>query len=602
LPLAINVKPYVLKGALGGDNYLAHYNATDSSGETMIISEFYPAYMVKREEDGTLGISERFGKEYATDLAEFVRRAEVFRDARETCLHPVVEIFERNNTAYIVRRACGLTEIDKFMGSATMDFDEAFFFIRPLLLNMAVLANKGLLFNISYSDFRVNSGKHLVLSAPPAWEGNFHASLIQVIKLYYRLITGVNPPEQGVTAPSAYGIELPPRIEDTVMEILAGDILFGSLDNFYKTFKSMVEGTQDTGDGKEKKTLSSLRTVAATLFVLFCFSLPVVALLAVRAHRESTFWANPEIFADAATADAPVHDFSAVTITHPRNAADALPGSIALHDGFVFFRNEGGMYSRRFGDVAFIPGAVGMAAAAEGRLIVPDAVPAFITGHGRYIYFTDAASGGAIFRTTSTGGNVEQITSYPALNLAVVDDYLFYTSPGNNHSLERITLTTNERRRIADGPVHAVHSYGSHLFFIEETTQGNALYSWDLAENRRVRLSTDATHSLRTSHDPRTGAGLLYYLNSSGRIRRIDFNGGSAVTFAPQNVSTFDVFFEWLVFAEENRHAPRAYNRNTGETITLSSDEWVSYVRAGGRFVYGIDHTNPTRLLQFDLP
>ena len=598
MPLPIDVSPYALDGVIGGDNYLTHYKATKDDGELYVITEFYPAYMVKREDDGTLGISERFSKEFIADRDEFIKRAQGFQEVRDASLQPVVEIFERNHTAYVVRRLCGLTGVDQYMGSATMDYDEAYFFVRPLLTSMAVVSEKGMLFTITNADFRVNAQRQLVLCAPPSWDSDFHKPLIQITRLYYRLVTGVEPPEQGAPAFSAYGIEVPPRIETLVMEILGGDILYGSLNDFYKKFKSLIDGTKEADQDSGKKTLAAMRVLVAALFVIFVVSLAGLTYSAVHAHRESTFWANPQIFAEYYVPPPPVYDFSDITLTHPRNTGDALTGSFANYYGFTFFRKGDGLNSRLTGDIVFIPGATGMAALAGDRLIVPDAVPSFIVGHGGYIYFVDSASYGAIYRANTSGNYLTRITQYAALNLAVMDDFLFYTASQYNHSLWRYDILNSTHQRVNYNPVRAVHSYGSHLFFIEEDAYGTglSLYSWDTYAQQRIRVSAEAVGNLRTVRDT------LFYLTHYGRVRSVTFDGRPIATHPPQNVRTFDAYYQWIFFTEEGTHMPRAYNMDNGRLLTLSGTEWVSYLWAFDGLVYGIDHMNPTLVHYFSVP
>jgi len=597
MALPIDVKPYSLIGGIGGDNYLTHYKAKNENGEELVITEFFPTYMVKREDDGTLSFSERFTKEFITDRDDFVARGMAVKDIRDTSIHPIIDVFEKNQTAYIVRRACGLTTISQYMGSSAMDYDEAYHFIRPLLLGMAQLADKRMYFNIGENDFRVNSLKQLVLSAHPAWDTDFHPSLIKVIQLYYRLVTGVEPPESNPPPFSAYGIEVPPRIEAMIMEILAGDILFGSLDDFYKRLKSLMEGSAEGDNDSSKKTLSTMRGVGAALFVLFALSIPLLVFAAVRAYQAEHFWTNPEVFADSYATPAPGHDFSAVMLTHPLSTADAVHGSIAAHDGFIFKRGESGMMSRRFGEILFIPGAAAMLDLQYDRTVADGVKPSFIAGHDRNVYFSDVNADGRIYRITSTGGDLTRITDYAALNLAVVGDYLFYTRVDDNHNLFRLDITTNAHGRVHDRPVHATLASGSHLFFVTSDEGGaNSLLSWDTAVDAPVRrIATNATSSLRVFQD------VLFYLDTDGRIRSVTFDGQPIAVHAPENVQTFDVFFQWIFFTDD-RHVPRAYNMGTGEFTPLSTTVWASYIWAHGETVYALDHRNPLLVHEMPMP
>jgi hypothetical protein len=589
MPLPIDVKPYVLNGVIGGDNYFTHYKASGGKGDEYIITEFFPVYMVKREDDGTLGISERFQKEFLDDREDFIRRAEAFKETRDASLHPVVEIFERNQTAYIVRRACGMTTVAQFMGGQTMDFDEAFYFIRPLLLSMAQVAEKGMIFNISFGDFRVNNFKQLVLCAPPSRDTNFHPPLVQMIKLYYKLITGEDAPDQNAAPFSAYGIEVPARIEQLVMEILSGDILYGSLDDFYKRFKSLLDGLNESKD-TGKKTLAIMRGVVAGLFVVFAFSLILLVVGGVRAYESNFLWANPEKFSGAEATPPPTRDFSAFTITHPRNSADALPGSLTSHSGFRYFRGEGGLMSYFSGHIAFIPGAEGLAEIAERRLIIPDVVPSYIVSHNGNIFFVDT-NDGFLKRAKNTGENLTIILEFPVLNLAIIDDYIFYTSVNENNILYRLDLKNISSRPeiVYDKPVSATHASGSHLFFVSNEGEKSVLYSWN--------TESDVINGIATNIFPktvlRTSDEILFFIDADNKINSCTFDGRRVTVHAPENVLTFDVTFNRIFFTELGRHVPRSYHMNRGTFATLSADVWVSYLWAHEELVYGIDHRNP---------
>ena len=598
MPLSINVKPYDLMGSVGGDNYLTHYKARNDSGDEFLITEFFPAYMAKRGEDGTLEISDRFEREFVSDREAFVVRAEALKEMRDASLHPVIDVFEKNHTAYIVRRACGLTTVDQYMGHQTMDYEEAYFFTRPLILSLAQATEKGTVFNISSGDFRVNSFKQLVLASPPSWDNNFHPTIAHIGKLFYRLVTGVEPPEHSAPAFSAYGLEVPARVEAFIMEIVGGDILYGSLDDFYKKFKSLVENTQEVSQDDGKKSLSFMKGTIAVLFVLFVASLALLAFGVVNLYRVNNSFANPENFADAAALPPPEFDFSDTMLTHPRNTADVLSGSIATYGGYLLFRGEGGLYSRLYAGFTPIPGAA-MVNAASDRLIVEGATPASIVGYDGLVYFIDVANGGVIYSITPAGADLTRVTDYPALNLAVVNDYLFYTDVRRGHALYRMNLYTGGgSEHISSRPVYATVGVDDYLFYFAGAGEGQpaALYSWNIPEARLIRIADDATPNIRVS------GTTLFYVNTAGRVQSVTFEGRRLTTLAPDNVRTFDVFMQWLFFTEEGNHVPRAYNMNTGQLFTLSTTEWISYMWAHEGQIYAIDHRNPMLVHGFNFP
>jgi hypothetical protein len=342
-----------------------------------------------------------------------------------------------------------------------------------------------------------------------------------------------------------------------------------------------------------------MRGLIAVLFVAFVLSITLLAFGATRAYELSLYWANPNIFAVPKPVADSGYDFSAITLTHPRNPADPLIGSFATHDGFLFFRGPYGLKSRRYADTIFMPGMTGLAALSDDRLIVPDAVPSFIVGNGRRsIYFIDSASGGRIYSATATGENLTRITEHAALNLAVIDHFLFYTNVEENHHLYRKNLNTEVHELVHAQPVYATLAHGSYLFFIaqEEGSDNTALYAWNLERFSRLRLSSNAVGGLRVWGDT------LYYIDTNNRIQSTSFDGLVTNTLSPENVHIFDVFFQWIVFTEIGRHVPRAYNTNNNEFFTLSTTEWVSYIWTHDHQIYAIDHRNPSLVHNFELP
>ena len=612
MPLPIDVTPYSLRGEVGRCNYLTHYKATGEGDDDFVITEFYPTYMATREDSGVLNVSERFSKEFLEGREEFIRRAAELEKIQDASLHPVVEVFERNNTAYIVRRACGMITVDQYMGSQQMDFDEAFHFIKPSLLSMAQAAEKGAHFDVKFQDFRVNPFRQLVLSAPMVWEQDFHPALIQIARLYYRLVTGTEAPEQG-TPPgfNVYGLEpeVPQRVENMILEILGGDILYGSLDDFYKRFKSLIDsGTGDNDPNAGKGVKQALQGVIAVLVIVIILAVGFMVNRGIEAYRSNYFWAQPEVFVSPVPSPSPEHDFSAFTLTHPRSVADPIGGTFARHDGFIFFRNPDGMMRRRVADIMIIPGAAGVLAAAEDTVIAEGVRPSFIVGHNGYLFFTDAASDGAIYRVLVNGNDLTRITDFPALNLTIMDDGLFYTNAEQNHYLFRMDLNSGQHDLIWSMPVFAVYpaafenviegTIEERLFVMagEPGTPDSGLFKLDILTPDSQGLVGGVGHGLRIFND------IVYYLDTDGRVHSMTREGRHIAAHAPTNVRSFDVFFQWIIFTEEGRHVPRAYNMDTGQMFTLSNIHWVSYVWVYDGNIYALDHRNPDVIHMFNIP
>ena len=599
MALSIDVSPYTLEGVVAGDNYFTHYKAKNEGGEEFFITEFYPSYMVQRnEETNALEVSETFTNEFFESRLEFLHRAEQYGQIRDPSLHPCHEVFQRNNTVYIVRRTTNMTTVEQYMGNQQMDFDEAFHFIRPALLSLAQAAEQNLLFKLTIKDFRVNSFKQLVSCGQPCWETDFHPTLRQISRLYYKLITGVEAAESNTPGFSVYGLTIPPRIENLILEVLNGEILYGSLYDFFKQFKALVDGSSEAPQKDGTRTLMYMKAAAAVLVVVFLVSTVFLARRAVDTYRAGTFWTNPDLFAGTLIAESPPLDFSDITLTHPRSSMDALTGSFGLHDGFLFFRDSQGIKRRRVEDMMVIPGAMGVLGVHDDQVVRFGAKASFITGHGSFVYFVDVGSDGAIYRMRVNGDEHERISDFPALNLAVLGDYLYFTRPDMNNQLFRFDLNTMNYELVWGMPVFATLPDAGNLLYVLAGTPGtedSGLYRLDLTYIEITPLAGGVGKILRKF------MGTVFYLDMHGRINTIS-PIGIRDTLPLENVRSFDVFFQWVIFTEEGRHAPRAFDMITGRFFTLSHTEWVSYVWIREATIYGIDHRNPQLVHIFNLP
>jgi len=147
-------------------------------------------------------------------------------------------------------------------------------------------------------------------------------------------------------------------------------------------------------------------------------------------------------------------------------------------------------------------------------------------------------------------------------------------------------------------PMQALHtiSDGERLFFLSDVgTEHSGLYILSPAEGRVDGLVGGVGLGLRIWNEN------IYYLDAWGRVRRMSIDGEQLAILAPENVRSFDIFAQWMVFTEEGRHVPRAFNMQTGNFYTLSTTEWVSYVWVHDGIIYALDHRNPREIHTFQL-
>jgi hypothetical protein len=599
-----DVKPYKLSRAIATDNFLTHYTATNDSGQDFIITEFVPAYAVVRAADGTIEVADRFADDFRRDLNDFITRAAGVMELRDSSLHSFVEVFERGGTAYIVRRACGMTNVVDYMDGQRMDADEAYFFMKPLFSSLVQASDCGMVFSIKPEDFRVNQFRRLILCSVPEWETSHMPQISQLARLYYRLVTGMDAPATGApTAFRAFDAEVPPRAEATIFDAITSEGVFGSIADFVRTLRAPFEDTVDTTKVKGQGTKRAMSAAIAVLVILLAVGVAGLALGGVQAFRHNTFWADPGVFAPVEMPPAPMRDFSAMALTHPRDASLPLTGSMLYYDGNLYFRGDGGLMRRRVGEILAIPGAAAVLDVVYDHVHISDVRPAFITASGRYLFFVDAAAGSHIYRVRRDGTELERVSDNAALNLAVVGDYLFYANADANYFMYRYNIVTGEHERVLSQPIFEMRAAGHQLYFSAGTpgTANSALYVLDMNPELpqfEIRgLVSGIGHGIRVDHE-----GVVYYLDMEGRIRSICPIWGHLGPFGSPGVRTFDVFFHILVYLEEGRGVPRALNMMSGREFTLTDLHWASYIWVHDHEIFAIDMANPNVMHTFELP
>jgi len=312
-------------------------------------------------------------------------------------------------------------------------------------------------------------------------------------------------------------------------------------------------------------------------------------------RRANSRWASPEWFADTAITR-PALDFTATTLTHPRNAGDTLIGSFHFHDIFLFYRSDWGrpvLARRRIEERALqLPGVV----ATEEEIIFVDNVrPSFIStwvneDNDGFIYFANGLSENRIYRATLEGTerDLTRISENTALNLVVIGDYLFYSNYNRNHYLYRIELNTMDERIALAMPVFATTTSEERLFFLSGEPGGPmGVFSLSPENPVAVRhLAVNAGHLLYYCEVLEA----LFFNTAEGHVRSIGPEGELMQTWDNIHVDTFAVDTNWLVFTEPGRLQPRAVHMRLGDQITLDTSLWLSYIWARNGVLYGIDH------------
>jgi len=609
MPLDIQLEPYVLESVLVRDSYLTHYQATGAGKVNFIATEFYPTYMADRLPDGTLKISERFTQEFQGELDTFRSRGNAMSEVQGAIL-PIEGVIDRNNTAYVVRRVCNFTTVESYMAGQKMEVPEAFAFIRPLLISLAQAQTAGVIFNFSIKDLRVTPQKLLMLDATFSWELNFNPSIVEIAKLYFKLITGHTYSKDKPNFED-YGVTVPKRLADMLSEILSGaDILYGSLDDFHKRLKSVLD-MEMGGATSAKSSISGrvLNIAAIFLFVLVMLGLGGLVYGGLVALRASNRWASTDRFADA-TITRSALDYSHVAVTHPRNTGDTLEGSFHKHYVFIYFRSDWGrpvLARRQVQDRALqMPGLV---ATEEEFIFIDNVQPSFINSwtverpnerRQNYIFFADGLENNAIYRASLDGTerNLTRVFPYTAMHLIVVGDNLFFSNYDHNNYLYRIDLKTMRVQIALAMPFFTPATDGEYLYFFSGTP-GEAVNLYMLHPDYPTavtRLAMDVGNTLRYRNE------MLFFNDANGHVHQMTTEGEPVNYWDEIVTQSFTLDRSWLIFTEPGIMQPRMMHLGDGERFTLDATHWLAYIWAYDGVLYGIDHINHLQVHMLQLP
>jgi hypothetical protein len=548
--------------------------------------------MVSHAENGNVDVVPRFASEYSSTLVKYINMATAIMTMQDASATAVEDVIESNNTAYVARKVTDLPTLSTFMSGNKMEPAEAFLFIRPLFLFLAAAQKSGCLYKLADNDLRVNRYGQLVLDCMFTWDSNYQSTIMDLTKLYFQLITGAvfDPAKPN---PENYDITLPPRLNTMIKEILDGDILYGSLDDFFKKFKSVVDidADDDDDDSAGKSSSGALKWMAISLTSIIVLSLAaLVNFMLLPLYSELHLdMANPNFIQAPSPMKPPeerAQDFFALAFTNPRDGSDVLDGIYALHNGTFFWRAYDNGYKLMIRE----PGM-------EERVLLSDVRPSFITpAADGYVYFTDGLRRNALYRVGTDGEGYEQLSANAALYLRLHGEYLYYTNHDNLDRLYRINVNTK-----ADAPFLAVAAFetvmdDSTLFFTDANHEF-VITSVDTSASNPPLYQLNAANSANL----RLHNGLLYYLDGS-TIRIMTAEGSPVSFYCPIPAFNFHPIDNWLIIIQVDTHHLFAYNLDTGQQYTLATSFRFAYVWADSNTIYAVDAHNSRVMHTFSLP
>jgi hypothetical protein len=602
MPLNIELPGFTLESVDSKDNYLTHYSALGEKNVPYTVTEFFPSYMASRSETGGLLVVPRFANEFEIALSKFKRTAQAMMDLNDPSVTPIENIIEANETAYVVRRVSELPTLDTYMSGKRMDFGEAFLFIRPLFIFLTQSQSMGdgieLMFKFTHINLRINRYGMLVLDSMFYWDITYQATIMDISKLYFQLITG-SVFDPSTPDPQAFGVTPPPKLDAMLKEVLTDDILYGSIDDYFKKFKSVVD--TDTGGPSDDEKGSGLsgnimKWAAIGLAVVFIGALLVLLNLVVLPAYRHMFpgLANPHM-AHAPAAVQPAGeeeeeeerrpDFFAVAYTNPRDGSDVLNGMFAAYENTFYYRgyNNGPCLIKRSPDGA-------------EHILVHNVRPSFINATGDFVYFSDGLSGNKIYRVTTNGDQLEMLSRHAALYLHLDGNFLYYTNHDDFNRLYRINLRTMEDSLFI--PVSALETVilNGTLYFINGS-HGFNLFSVDVnaANADWTRLNSENSNNLRLFNR------LLFFLVGD-EIRITNLSGQPVMFDCPVKAYAFHPAGDWLVIIEAETYALFAYNPETREKVEISTSTASAYVWAYDGRIHVSDYYDSRFKREFPLP
>ena len=584
----VKLPGYILESVISEDTYLTHYSAVDESGQRCVITEFAPRFMINRT-DGGLTIEDRFADEFNALKEKFHLSADSFRDMADPEFAEIDDVVSENNTVYAVRKMNETPGMFDYLSGKRMKYDEVYLFLRPLLMSFAQAERFNLVFRFNENDLRVNRYGQLTLDKIFSWEESFRSTITDVINLYYRLVYG-RPYVKNQTDEDAEGIEVPQKLLDLMLEVLNGDVLYGSMDDFYKKLKSVVGIKTERPGGEGGGANSILKGAIAALSLLVFFggvfvflfnvAIPIINKANPRLADE-TFFAAPARLGS----DEPVsRNFSAFAVTAPEDPGDILNGSFIINDGVEYFR-------------AFKDGfkLVKRDASGNETVLVSDARPAFLIHREGNIYYSDGLSNYAVYMVGENGGTPRLITGDCASHISIAGRFLYYTNHDDRDRLYRIDLETLEPEMVLNVAAYGAVAHGERIYFINGNDNFN-LYSVD------ARGGSAAPEKIYEANadNLRVRGNDLYILDlETGEIISVTPNGDAKALALPYKVRSFEIFGPWMVIVEEDTFHLYAYNVENGTRNTLEAGRRTAFAVMADEVVYSIDFYNSRMVRRF---
>jgi len=595
--------PYVVEGILSSDSFYTHYKAiaTHLDDEySYVITEFNPSFMVRRTEEGVLEPLERFIMEFETALERFTKMAEALENLGEPFVAPIEEILNLNNTVYVVRLMGGrYRNLDDGIGTEPMDFNNAYVLVRPLVQCFVSAYKKGLLFEFPSGSIVANSYGQLMVDAMFSWEESHQLTIVELMKIFYRLIAGVEYKSGNSSNPTIESIGLPPRLTALLKEVLTGDPSYGSIDDFGKRLRTIMdaEGKKEIITDKTpviantaasrpiKQKIITRRAALGVLAAVAVAAILLISGLLVWLRVNTGGYAQDYTDTDDMTAPTVPAVFvrlhTAYAVVDPRDPTVMLNGSFHERDGIVYQS----AYQNGFGLARRIGGNIDM--------MVSGVRPAFIASHGDFIYFSDGFADYNIRRVRLDGSGLETISDHTASFLTVHGNHLFYTNHSHRDFLYRMDLNTLESTPFLRIAAYETAVHGGLLYFVNGHS-GFRIYMVPVNEpdGHLIRVNQANSDNLRV-----VGGYVFYRDVEDNKIDRINPIHPGLVPSSmdiPFAAAGFDISGSAMVIIEEGTGELWFYNLATQSMVRTGS--FASYAAVLGdvptAYAYIIDYAD----------
>jgi Flp pilus assembly protein TadD len=228
-------------------------------------------------------------------------------------------------------------------------------------------------------------------------------------------------------------------------------------------------------------------------------------------------------------------------------------------------------------------------------------------GQGGYVYFSNYADDGALYRMKSDGSERVKLVAYRCSNISVLGEWVYYINSNNGH-LYRVRTDGTEKAELADSWCWHVNVMSDWIYYCcnvgickmrldgtekttvctEQASYANVIGDWiyfakncDMTDVGIFKIRKDGTGYARLSRDytdfMTVADGSIYYMIDD-HVYKISTGGSRRTLFLEHNDYYLNMYDGWVYYGD-GEHLRRI--RLDGTQGTVVADHYY-YADAGG--------------------